>query len=261
MGVFAGFAVMALFVLLPLGGLLGLAWLHGAEALLAIGPAGWGPLLAGLCAPPALLFLSLGYWVQRQELRQLRHGLAGHSEALLLRQMELQALLRESQSQNALLREQARLTLDGMALARRQVQQQERAIEETRLQRAVAEWDLTARELDATLVAMFRLVQGHAGPDGAAVPLPARAELPQAVMRLLPAEAEMAGFEVDERFVRQAARYRATFRGFLEGLPRRGPLSQEVFRAMLHGELDRRLAQLPRPDHGKVIDPRTLAAD
>ena len=62
------------------------------------------------------------------------------------------------------------------------------------------------------------------------LPLPAGAELGLAILRLLPTTPEeMARFQVDERFVRLAARYRALFRGFLDRVPETGPLNRAHF--------------------------------
>ena len=83
-----------------------------------------------------------------------------------------------------------------------------------------------------------------------------------AFLRLLPATAqESAQFEVDERFVRQAARYRATFKAFLDRAPETGPLNRATFRDMIYGRVDTRLGLLPRPNRARVIDPHTLAAE
>ena len=40
-----------------------------------------------------------------------------------------------------------------------------------------------------------------------------------------------------------------------------GPLSRATFRDMIYGRVDTRLALLPRPNHARVIDPHTLAAE
>ena len=71
----------------------------------------------------------------------------------------------------------------------------------------------------------------------------------------------MAKYDVDERFVRQAAHYRATFRAFLDRVPETGPLNRALFRDMLQGRLDARLALLPRPNHALMVPPETLAAE
>jgi hypothetical protein len=129
--------------------------------------------------------------------------------------------------------------------------------------RLVAEWDMVTVELSATLAAMWRLVHGWRVP-GKEVEhaLPPASELPLRILRMLPASAhEAAQFEVDERFVRQAARYRATFRAFLDRCPETGPLNRATFRDMIYGRVDTRLALLPRPNHARVIDPHTLAAE
>jgi hypothetical protein len=128
----------------------------------------------------------------------------------------------------------------------------------------VDEWRLVVAELNVTLAAMWRLAHGwkSPGPEARDLPLPPAEELPLHILRLLPATAkEMARFDVDERFVRQAARYRATYRAFLLQAPETGRLSRGVFADMIHGRLDARLALLPRPNHAEVIGPATLAAE
>ena len=40
-----------------------------------------------------------------------------------------------------------------------------------------------------------------------------------------------------------------------------GPLPRAFFRGLIYGQLDARLALLPRPNHARVIDPATLAAE
>ena len=72
------------------------------------------------------------------------------------------------------------------------------------------------------------------------LPLPPANELPLRILRLLPASTQEATqFEVDERFVRQAARYRATFRAFLDRTPDAGPLSRATFQCTAPGSLDK----------------------
>jgi hypothetical protein len=157
-----------------------------------------------------------------------------------------------------------RLAISALAVGQRQVETVQHAAAETRMQRLVAEWDMVTVELSATLTAMWRLVHGWRAPgvDGAELPLPPAGELPLRLLRLLPASAhDAAGFEVDERFVRQAARYRATFKAFLDRAPETGPLGRATFRDMIYGRVDARLALLPRPNHARVIDPHTLAAE
>ena len=43
--------------------------------------------------------------------------------------------------------------------------------------------------------------------------------------------------------------------------PEAGPLNRATFRDMIYGRVDTRLALLPRPNHARVIDPHTLAAE
>jgi hypothetical protein len=157
-----------------------------------------------------------------------------------------------------------RLAISSLAVGQRQVETVQHAAIETRMQRLVAEWDMVTLELSATLAAMWRLVHGWRTPgtEGAELPLPPACELPLRILRLLPATAqEAAQFEVEERFVRQAARYRATFKAFLDRAPETGPLNRTTFRDMIYGRVDARLALLPRPNHARVIDPHTLAAE
>ena len=108
------------------------------------------------------------------------------------------------------------------------------------------------------------LAEGPEGPEGqpsVELPLPAGPELGLAILRLLPpTPEEMAKFDVDERFVRQAAHYRAVFRGFLDRVPETGPLKRALFLDMVQGRLDARLALLPRPNHAVSVPPETLAA-
>ena len=91
--------------------------------------------------------------------------------------------------------------------------------------------------------------------------LKSRLLLPEPPSAEGPSAEEMAKFEVDERFVRQAAHYRAIFRSFLERVPETGPLNRTLFLYMVQGRLDARLALLPRPNHAKTIPPETLAAE
>ena len=162
----------------------------------------------------------------------------------------------------------ALLLLGQVSAGRRQADTLQALMTETRLERLVAEWDMTGRELAVVMAAMWRLVFGWRmaeGPEGqpaVELPLPAGAELGLAILRLLPATPEaMAKFEVDERFVRQAAHYRAVFRGFLDRVPETGPMNRALFFDMVQGRLDARLALLPRPNHAMVVPPETLAAE
>jgi hypothetical protein len=180
------------------------------------------------------------------------------------RSLATQSMMEECRNQTALLQEQVRLAISGLDAGQRQVETVQHVAMETRMQRLVAEWNMVTLELSATLAAMWRLVHGWRvpGTEAAELALPPACELPLCILRLLPATAqESAQFEVDERFVRQAARYRATFKAFLDRAPETGPLNRTTFRDMIYGRVDTRLALLPRPNHARVIDPHTLAAE
>jgi hypothetical protein len=255
-GLLATLAVPAVIVLL--------ARMHGMEALLALPPAEMAVLILGLFLPPTLLLLTVAGLTQWSELVALRNAFLRQSTAFDTRSLAMQSLLDECRSQTALLQEQVRLAISGLAVGQRQVETVQHAAIETRMGRLVAEWDMVTLELSATLAAMWRLVHGWRvpGTEAAELPLPPACELPLRILRLLPATAqESAQFEVDERFVRQAARYRATFRAFLDRAPETGPLNRATFRDMIYGRVDTRLALLPRPNHARVIDPHTLAAE
>jgi hypothetical protein len=255
-GLLATLAVPAVLVLL--------ARVHGAEALLALPPVEMAVLVMGLFLPPTLLLLTVAGLAQRVELVELRNALLRQSTSFDTRSLATQSLIDECRSQTALLQEQVRLAISGLAVGQRQVETVQHAAIETRMQRLVAEWDMVTMELSATLAAMWRLVYGWRvpGTEAAELPLPPANELPLRILRLLPATAqESAQFEVDERFVRQAARYRATFKAFLDRAPETGPLNRTTFRDMIYGRVDTRLALLPRPNHARVIDPHTLAAE
>ena len=255
-GLLATLAVPATLVLL--------ARLHGTEALLALPPAEMAVLFMGLFLPPALLLLTVAGLTQRVELVALRNALLRQSTSFDSKSLVTEALIEECRSQTALLQEQVRLAISGLAVGQRQVETVQHAAAETRMQRMVAEWDMVTVELSATLAAMWRLVYGWRvpGTEATELPLPPTNELPLRILRLLPASAqESVQFEVDERFVRQAARYRATFRAFLDRAPETGPLSRATFKDMIYGRVDTRLALLPRPNHARVIDPNTLAAE
>ncbi len=255
-GLLATLAVPAALVLL--------ARAHGTEALLALPPAEMAVLLLGLFLPCALLLLVIAGLVQRVELVALRNALLRQSTSFDSRTLATEALIEECRSQTALLQEQVRLAISDLSVGQRQVEAVQHAAAETRMQRLVTEWDMVTVELSATLAAMWRLVYGWRlpGTEATDLPLPPSSELPLRILRLLPADAhESAQFEVDERFVRQAARYRATFRAFLDRAPEAGPLNRATFRDMIYGRVDTRLALLPRPNHALVIDPQTLAAE
>jgi len=241
-----------------------LARLHGVETLLALPPAEMAVLLLGLFLPPSLLLLTVAGLVQRVELVALRNAVLRQSTSFDTRTLATEALIEECRSQTALMQEQVRLAISSLSVGQKQVEAVQHAASETRMQRLVAEWDMVTVELSATLAAMWRLVYGWRvpGTEAAELPLPPASELPLRILRLLPASPqESAQFEVDERFVRQAARYRATFRAYLDRAPETGPLNRATFRDMIYGRVDTRLALLPRPNHARVIDPHTLAAE
>ncbi|MBK1658886.1 hypothetical protein [Paracraurococcus ruber] len=261
-----GLLLLATFV--PVGAVALLLASSGTEALIALGPAGWASLAAGLVLPSCAGLLVLGWMTQRAELATLRQVVLRQGEAADGRHHALQALVDETREQTALLQEQSRLLLGQLSVGKRQAETAQALMVETRLQRLVAEWEMTGKELSAVMAAMWRLVFGWRTPEGpegkpsVELPLPAGAELGLAILRLLPATPEeMAQFEVDERFVRQAAHYRAVFRHFIERVPETGPLNRALFRDMVQGRLDARLALLPRPNHAAIIPPETLAAE
>ena len=262
-----GFGLLLIAALLPIGAACALLASAGPDALLALGPAGWAAFGAGLMLPACALLIAGAWQSQRAELALLREAVLGQGRAADSRHLALQAMVAESREHTALLQEQARLLLGQLSVAKRLADTQQALMTETRLQRLVAEWDMTARELAVLMAAMWRLVYGWRtaeGPEGqpsVELPLPAGPELGLAVLRLLPATPEaMARFEVDERLVRQAAHYRAVFRSFIERVPETGPLNRALFQDMLPGRVDARLALLPRPNHGLTIPVETLAA-
>jgi hypothetical protein len=243
--------------------LLLIARLHGTDALLSLPPAEMAVLFMGLFLPAALLLLIVAALTQRVELVALRNALVRQATSFDSRSLVAEALVEECRNQTALLQEQVRLAISALSVGQRQVETVQHSVAETRMQRLVAEWDMVTVELSATLAAMWRLVHGWRipGTEAAELPLPPANELPLRILRLLPASAhEAAQFEVDERFVRQSARYRATFKAFVDRAPETGPLSRATFRDMIYGRVDTRLALLPRPNHARVIDPHTLAA-
>ena len=251
-----GGGMLLLAALVPPGAAFVLAELEGWGALLALGPAGWAVLTGASLLPLALLLLLAGWWAQRGEMALLRGAMIRQADALTAARAAQDALLSETREQTAMVQELVRLGLGGLAAGKRQAEAQQAQITETRLHRLTAEWDLTERELAAILAAMWHLAHGWQ----AALPTPA--ELPLAILKMLPATAEEAAqIEVDERFVRQAALYRSTFETFVDRLPETGPVSRSLFRGMVHGRLDARLALLPRPDHGRFFDPATLVAE
>jgi hypothetical protein len=263
-----GFGLLLLAALVPICALALLLTSAGPEGLVALGPAGWASLAAGLVLPSGIALLALCWLTQRRELAELRAALLRQGQASDSRQLALQALVAETREQTALLQEQARLLLGQLSIGKRQADTTQALMTETRLERLVAEWDMTGRELAAVMAAMWRLVFGWRTPEGpegqpsVELPLPAGPELGLAILRLLPATPEeMARFEVDERFVRQAAHYRAIFRSFLDRMPETGPVNRALFLDMVQGRLDARLALLPRPNHAAIIPPQTLAAE
>lgn len=237
---------------------------YGTEGLLALPPAEMAVLVMGLFLPFGLLLLIIAGLTQRVELVALQNALIRQSSSFDSKTLATEALIEECRSQTALLQEQVRLAISALAVGQRQVEVVQHAAAETRMQRLVSEWDMVTVELGATLTAMWRLIHGWRvpGTEAAELPLPPTSELPLRLLRLLPASAhEASQFEVDERFVRQAARYRATFKAFLDRAPEAGPLNRATFRDMIYGRVDTRLALLPRPNHARVIDPHTLAAE
>lgn len=255
-GLLATLAVPAALVLL--------AQTHGTETLLALPPTEMAVLLLGLFLPPALLLLTIAGLTQRVELVTLRNALLRQSTSFDSKTLATESLIEECRNQTALLQEQVRIAISGLSVGQRQVEAVQNAASETRMHRMVSEWDMVTVELSATLAAMWRLVYGWRvpGTEATELPLPPANELPLRILRLLPANSqESAQFEVDERFVRQAARYRATFRAFLDRAPETGPLNRSTFKDMVYGRVDTRLALLPRPNHARVIDVHTLAAE
>lgn len=263
-----GFGLLLLAALVPLGALALLLASAGPEGLVALGPVGWASLAAGLVLPSCAALLACAWLTQRAELATLRAALLRQGQQSDSRHLQLQALVAETREQTAVLQEQARLLLAQLSVGRRQAETTQALMTETRLTRLVAEWDMTGRELTAVMAGMWRLVFGWRTPEGpegqpsVELPLPAGPELGLAILRLLPATPEeMAKFEVDERFVRQAAHYRAIFRAFLDRVPETGPLNRALFLDMVQGRLDARLAMLPRPNHAATIPLETLAAE
>ena len=254
--------VAFLAALFPAAALAALAQVHGVAGLLSLPPGDLASLAAGLFLPPCLLLLAFACLNQRAELAALRTTLLNHTVALDGRRLQQEALLEESRAQTALLQEQVRLALSELAVGKRQVEVVQALSTETRMQRLVAEWNLVSAELHSVMIAMWRFAHGWRTAEATELPLPGAAELPLAVLRLLPATPEeMARLEVEERFARQAARYRATFQAFLDRVPESGPLTRDFFCGLVQGRLDARLALLPRPNHARVIDPATLAAE
>lgn len=245
-------------ILLPPTAIAGLWMAHGPEALLRLTLPEIAVLVGGLSVPAVAASSALGRLAPRPELGLLRSGLERNAMELAAQQRHLAALAEETRAQNELLREQARLTLEQLRGQRRLAETAVNHFTETRLLRLTAEWDLTARELRVILAAMFRLAYGtqrmvgSPGDDSPVllpVALPTDEDLPLAILRLLPRTAEdVVRVDVDDRFVRQAARYRATFGAFLDRAPETGSLSRSFFRSMIYGRIDERLALLPRPD-------------
>lgn len=235
--------------------------LQGPEALLTLPPLHLAVILAALFLPPCLLMLIFTWLTQRVELGTLSENLLRQATYLNSQRALAETLAEEVRAQSALLQEQLRSAADDRATERRTTQL---LFQETRSLRQIAEWNLVVSELGSILVAMWRLVHGWTEPGAAPrhAALPPPEELPLHILRLLPkTPKEVARYDVDERFIRQAARYRAVFQAFLEQVPESGRLSRTAFRQLAYGQLDARLALLPRPNHGEIIEPRTLAAD
>lgn len=264
----AGGLVAGLLIISPLLALGALVALQGPEALVSLSPTQWALLSAGLTAPLAVGFGAMAWLAQRAETAALRHGLMHHAQALDCRQGQMDQLVEEVRAQNELLREQVRLSLADRQASRERHELTQALMGETRMQRLTAEWDVVSAELITILAAMYRLTHGWRsapGPDGQPsqpLPLPPQEELALVILRILPEDrAQMQRMTADERFVRQAARYRRIFGDFLLHAPETGPLSRRFFRGLVFGRLDARLSLLPRPDHGQVIGPHTLAAE
>ncbi len=235
--------------------------LQGPEAFLALPPLHLAVILAALFLPPCLLMLIFTWLTQRIELGTLSDNLLRQTTYLSNQRALAETLAEEVRAQSALLQEQLRTATADRATERRTTQL---LFQETRSLRQIAEWNLVVSELGSILVAMWRLVHGWAEPGAEArhAALPPPEELPLHILRLLPkTPKEVAKYDVDERFIRQAARYRAVFQAFLEQVPESGRLSRTAFRQLAYGQLDARLALLPRPNHGEIIEPRTLEAE
>jgi hypothetical protein len=240
------------FVLLRLG---------GPEAFLALPPLHLAVILAALFLPPCLLMLIFTWLTQRIELGTLTENMQRQNTLFFNQHALSETLVAEVRAQSALLQEQLRTAAADRAMERRTTQQ---LFQETRLLRLTAEWNRVVGELGGILVAMWRLIHGWAEPgaDARHALLPPPEELPLQILRLLPVTPkEMAKYDIDERFIRQAARYRAVFQAFLDQVPETGTMSRGAFRQLVYGQLDARLALLPRPNHGEIIEPETLAAE
>lgn len=233
--------------------------LEGPEAFLVLPPLHLAVILAALFLPPCLLMLIFTSLMQRIEFGTLAENLLRQTNMFCSQRALSETLVEEVRAQTALMQEQARL-----AGEQRHLRATQRLFQETRQLRLISEWNLVVGELGGILVAMWRLIHGWtaAGAEARYPTLPPPEELPLQILRLLPVTPkEMAKYDIDERFVRQAARYRAVFQAFLDQVPETGTLSRTTFRQIIYGQLDARLALLPRPNHGEAIEPETLAAE
>jgi hypothetical protein len=256
--------VLLVGLLLPASVVL-LIHLQGLEALLALSAADMAALLTALFLPLCLLLLIAAGLAQRSDFMALHKTLVHQASAAEGQRRATESLAEECRAHTALLQEQVRLAIAGLGVQQQQADATQALSSALRRQNVVGEWGLVVAELNSILAAMWRLVHGWAapGPGGPQMlTLPPPEELPLSILRLLPPTArDMERFDVDERFVRQAARYRATFRAFLEKVPEAGAPSKAVFRDLVYGRLDSQFALLPRPNHARVIDPKTLAAE
>jgi hypothetical protein len=235
--------------------------LQGPEVILALPPLHLAVILAALFLPPCLLMLIFTWLTQRIELATLTENLLRQTTIFCNQRALSETLVEEVRAQSALMQEQLRTAAADRVTERRATQL---LFQETRTVRQIAEWNLVVSELGGILVAMWRLTHGWTEPGAEArySPMPPPEELPLHILRLLPVTPkEMAKYDIDERFVRQAARYRAVFQAFLEQVPETGKLSRTAFRQLVYGQLDARLALLPRPNHGEIVEPWTLAAE
>lgn len=235
--------------------------LQGPEAFLALPPLHLSVMLAALFLPPCLLMLIFTWLTQRIELGTLTDNLLRQTTIFCNQRALSETLVEEVRAQSALMQEQLRTAAADRVTERRMTQL---LFQETRLLRLTAEWNLVVSELGGILVAMWRLIHGWTEPGAEArySSLPPPEELPLHILRILPVTPkEMAKYDIDERFVRQAARYRAVFQAFLEQVPETGKVSKTAFRQLIYGQLDARLALLPRPNHGEIIEPETLATE
>jgi Na+/H+-dicarboxylate symporter len=123
-GLLATIAVPAVAVLL--------ARTHGVETLLTLPPAEM-VLVLGLFLPPTVLLLTVAALTQWSELVALRKALHRQSTAFDTRSLATQSLVEECRNQTALLQEQVRLAISGLAAGQRQVETVQHAAIETRM--------------------------------------------------------------------------------------------------------------------------------